>query len=234
LVGKFFSHSARWTSGHMGRVQTDIQGTLRSGRGSIEEDGGVHTSEASLNKFNHLSQYAINQVDTDLKKKNCLMRGLNDRLQHKMATCLDLNYSRVVSTALAVEAKNSRQGKTKRYGGEGSSQGSKKRTRLVIRLFNRNRSSPRPPTYPFKQPVFIRPTLAPAQNNQPGAPSARFPALPSSSSGFFNCGKSEHFIKDYPYPKQNKSTFQQTSGNATQGKGNVVDPPAGKNMKKTR
>jgi hypothetical protein len=42
-----------------------------------------------------------------LKKKNCLMRGLNDRLQHKMATCLDLNYSRVVSTALAVEAKNS-------------------------------------------------------------------------------------------------------------------------------
>jgi hypothetical protein len=33
-----------------------------------------------LNKFNHLSQYAIDQVDTDLKKKNCLMRGLNDRL----------------------------------------------------------------------------------------------------------------------------------------------------------
>jgi hypothetical protein len=28
-----------------------------------------------LNKFNHLSQYAIDQVDTDLKKKNCFMRG---------------------------------------------------------------------------------------------------------------------------------------------------------------
>jgi hypothetical protein len=26
-----------------------------------------------LNKFNHLSQYAIDQVNTDLKKKNCLM-----------------------------------------------------------------------------------------------------------------------------------------------------------------
>jgi hypothetical protein len=34
-----------------------------------------------LNKFNHLSQYAIDQVNTDLKKKNCFMRGLNDRLQ---------------------------------------------------------------------------------------------------------------------------------------------------------
>jgi hypothetical protein len=58
-----------------------------------------------LNKFNHLSQYAIDQVNTDLKKKN-FMRGLNDRLQRKMATCLDLTYSRAVSTALAVEAKN--------------------------------------------------------------------------------------------------------------------------------
>jgi hypothetical protein len=59
-----------------------------------------------LNKFNHLSQYAIDQVNIDLKKNNCFMRGLNDRLQQKMATCLDLTYSRVVSTALAVEAKN--------------------------------------------------------------------------------------------------------------------------------
>jgi hypothetical protein len=33
-----------------------------------------------LNKFNHLSQYAIDQVDMDLKKKNYFMRGLNDRL----------------------------------------------------------------------------------------------------------------------------------------------------------
>jgi hypothetical protein len=73
-----------------------------------------------LNKFNHLSQYAVDQVDTDLKKKNFFMRGLNDRLQRKMATFLDLTYSRAISTVLSVEAKNSGQGKTKRYGGEGS------------------------------------------------------------------------------------------------------------------
>jgi hypothetical protein len=186
-----------------------------------------------LNKFNHLSQYAIDQVDTDLKKKNCFMRGLNDRLQHKMATCLDLTYSRVVSTTLSVEANNSGQRKSKRYAGEGPSQGAEKRTRLVTRPFNPNRSSPRPPTYPFKQPVFIRPTSAPAQNNQPSAPGARFPALPSSSSGCFNCGKSGHFIKDCPYPKQSKSNFQQTSGNTNQRKGNMANPLAGKNMKKT-
>jgi hypothetical protein len=128
-----------------------------------------------------------------------------------MTTCVDLTYSRAVSTALSVEANNLGQGKTKRYGregGEGSSQGSEKWSRLVIRPFNPNRSFPRPPIYPFKQPVFIRPTPVPAQNNQPSAPGTRFLALPSSSSSFFNCGKSRHFIKDCPYPKQNKSNFQ--------------------------
>jgi hypothetical protein len=68
---------------------------------------------------------------------------------------------RAISTSLSVEAKNSGQGKTKRYGGDGSSQGFEKQSRLVIRPFNPNRSSPRPPTYPFQQPVFIRPTPAP-------------------------------------------------------------------------
>jgi hypothetical protein len=66
---------------------------------------GGDTVTQYLNKFNHLSQYAIDQVNTGLKKKNCFMRGLNDRLQRKMATCLDLSYSRAVNTALAVEAK---------------------------------------------------------------------------------------------------------------------------------
>jgi hypothetical protein len=161
-----------------------------------------------LNKFNHLSQYVIDQVNTDLKKNNCFMRGLNDRLQWKMATRLDLTYSRVVSTSLAVEAKNAGHEKSKGFGGENSNQGHEKRTRLVIRPFNQNCSSSRPPSYPFKQPVFIRPTATPAPTNQSSAPATRFPALPSSSTGCFNCGKFRHFIKDCPYPKQNKTNFQ--------------------------
>jgi hypothetical protein len=120
-----------------------------------------------LNKFNHLSQYAIDQVNTDLKKKNCFMRGLNDRLQRKMATCLYLTYNRAISTALVVEAKNTGQGKSKEFGGDRFNQGPEKRTRLVIRPFNQNRSSPRPPSYPFKQPVFICPATAPISINQP-------------------------------------------------------------------
>jgi hypothetical protein len=65
------------------------------------------------------------------------MRGLNDRLQRNMATCLDLSYSRAISTALAVEAKYAGPGKSKGSGGDRSNQGPKKRQRLVIRPFNK-------------------------------------------------------------------------------------------------
>jgi hypothetical protein len=79
---------------------------------------GGDTVMQYLKKFNHLSQYAIYQVNTDLNKKNCFMRGLNDQLQRKMATCLDLTYSRVVSPTLVVEAKNIGQEKSKGFGGD--------------------------------------------------------------------------------------------------------------------
>jgi hypothetical protein len=140
--------------------------------------------------------------------------------------------SRAVSTSLAVEAKNTRHGKSKGVGGERSNQGPEKRTRLVIRPFNQNRSSPLPPSYPFKQHVFIRPNTTPAPTNQPSAPGTRFPALPSSSTGCFNSGKSGHFIKDCPYLKQNKTNFQHNSGNSNQGKGNMASTSMGKNFRK--
>jgi hypothetical protein len=89
---------------------------------------GGDTVNQYLNKFNHLSQYAIDQVNNDLKKKkNCFMRGLNDRLQRKMATCIDLTYGRAVSTTLAVEAKYAGAGKSKGFGGDRPSQGPVKR-----------------------------------------------------------------------------------------------------------
>jgi hypothetical protein len=188
---------------------------------------GGDTVNQYLNKFNHLSQYAIDQVNTDLKNRNCFMRGLNDRLQRKMATCIDLTYGKAVSTALSVEAKYAGSGKNKGFGGEKSNQGQAKRQRFILRPSNQ--TPPRAPSFPFKQPIIIRPNKAPTAPSQSGAPGTRFPALPSSSTGCFNCGKSGHFIKDCPYPKQNQANNQQGSGNSLQSKGNVK----GKNFKKT-
>jgi hypothetical protein len=103
----------------------------------------------------------------------------------------------------------------------------------VIRPFNQNRSSTRPPSYPFKQPVFIGPATAPTSTTQLSAPGTCLPALSSSSNGCFNCGKSGHFIKDCPYPKRNNSNNQQNPGNSSQSKVNTTNNTAGKNMKKT-
>ena len=53
----------------------------------IKQEEFIHLKQGGdsvmqyLTKFNHLSQFAIDQVDMDLKKKNFFMRGLNDRLQ---------------------------------------------------------------------------------------------------------------------------------------------------------
>jgi hypothetical protein len=93
----------------------------------------------------------------------------------------------------------------------------------------------------FASPTFISIQAAriysshscPIPTNQSSASGTRFPALSSSSSGCFNCGKSGHFIKDCPYPKQNKSIFQQNSGKSNQGKGNTTNSSTGKNLKRT-
>jgi hypothetical protein len=146
-----------------------------------------------------------------------------------MATCIDLTYGKAVSTALSVEAKYTNSGKNKGFGGERPNQGQAKKQRFVIRPSSQNRTFSRPPSFPFKQPIIIRPNNTPTTPNQPGAPGTRFPALPSSSTGCFNCGKSGHFIKDCPYPRQNQSNAPQGSGKSAQPKGNAVE----KNTKKT-
>jgi hypothetical protein len=66
---------------------------------------GPHTVMQYLGKFNHLSQYAVDHVNTDVKKRDCFMRGLSFKLQKKMATCYDLTYNRAVSVPIAVEEK---------------------------------------------------------------------------------------------------------------------------------
>jgi hypothetical protein len=74
-------------------------------------------------------KYAIDQVNADLEKKNCFMRGLCDQPQRKMDVCLDLTFSHAVSMTISVEDKNQGHEKINRHeheGGEGSSRGPEK------------------------------------------------------------------------------------------------------------
>ena len=82
-----------------------------------------------------------------------------------MATCIDLTYGKAVSIALSVEAKYAGSGKNKGFGGEKPNQGQAKRQQFVIRPSSQNRSFSRPPSFPFKQPIIIRPNNAPTTPN---------------------------------------------------------------------
>ena len=66
---------------------------------------GDQTVMQYVGKFNHLSQYASEQVNTDAKKKRWFMRGLSTKLQTMMTTCTNVTYHEAVNIAIALEEK---------------------------------------------------------------------------------------------------------------------------------
>ena len=65
---------------------------------------GDQTVMQYVGKFNHLSQYAPEHVNTDAKKK-WFMRALNTKLQTMMTTCTNVTYHEAVNIAIASEEK---------------------------------------------------------------------------------------------------------------------------------
>ena len=66
---------------------------------------GDQTVMQYVGRFNHLSQYASEHVNTDAKKKKWFMRGLNTKLQTMMTACTNITYHEAVNIAIASEAK---------------------------------------------------------------------------------------------------------------------------------
>jgi hypothetical protein len=67
---------------------------------------GNQTFLQYVGKFNHLSQYAAEYVNTDAKKKSCFMRGLNTKIQAALVTCYNATYHEIVNVAIASEEKS--------------------------------------------------------------------------------------------------------------------------------
>jgi len=65
-------------------------------------------------KFNHLSQYATEHVNTDRKNKACFMRGLNTKLQTMMTTCQNATYYEAINIAITSEEKNRKHKESKK------------------------------------------------------------------------------------------------------------------------
>jgi hypothetical protein len=56
-----------------------------------------------VGRFNHLSQYAADQINSDRKKQACFMRGLNSKIRTMMTGCLNVTYHEAINIALSSE-----------------------------------------------------------------------------------------------------------------------------------
>jgi hypothetical protein len=54
-------------------------------------------------QFNHLAQYAPDQVDTDDKKKGCFMIGLSTKLQERMVLNTGGTFSEFISNVMITD-----------------------------------------------------------------------------------------------------------------------------------
>jgi TPP-dependent indolepyruvate ferredoxin oxidoreductase alpha subunit len=56
-----------------------------------------------VTKFNQLSRYALHKIDTDEKKQECLLNGLNDGLAYPLEARDFENFQGMVNKALVLE-----------------------------------------------------------------------------------------------------------------------------------
>ena len=99
-----------------------------------------------VGRFNYLSQYAKDQVNTDEKKKDCFLRGLDPKLQVMLLACTELPFSRLVSKAITAEEKyRQKQESKKKRMPMNSFGGNMKRQKIIYHPQNHVRFTPRPP-----------------------------------------------------------------------------------------
>jgi hypothetical protein len=164
---------------------------------------GNQTVLQYVDKFNHLSQYATEYVNTDSKKKNCFMRDLNTKIQTMMATYYNATYHEVVNVAIASEERSRihKESKKKKQVLSSSSGGIKKHQKFIYHPQNHFRPPYRPPQYQARPQTFIRPAATQQYPQQPNAPGIRNQSPLTHNFPCYNCGKPDHFSKDCPYPR---------------------------------
>ena len=109
-------------------------------------------------KFNHLSQYATEHVNTDRKKKACFMRGLNTKLQTMMTTCQNATYYEAVNIAIASEEKNTKHKEAKKKATSSSFFGrGQKHQRIIYHPQSHGHFPAQPPFHGSFPPLQYRP-----------------------------------------------------------------------------
>jgi hypothetical protein len=165
----------------------------------------LHQGDQSVYAYfklsNHLTQYALEQVDTDEKKKYHFMNGLSTKLQERLALNTDRTFLELVSNAVIVDDAICAHQKSKKKKAFSAPSGSASHKYRMV-----GASHHHPPQQHYHQLATCPP---PHQNIVPRAMAPPLTVMrpPLRKRGLVphtcdNCGRVGHFAKECMVPRQ--------------------------------
>jgi len=170
------------------------------------QQGGMSVVQY-IARFNHLSQYAREHINTDEKKKDCFIRGLNTKLKSMLTTCVGTSFHQFVDIAIDTEEQHCQHKESKKKKIIAANPGGQlKRQRVIYHPVNHSRFPQRPTSFQARPQTVVRPAMVQSYPQQRNVPNIRPPA-PQNSNACFNCGKPGHYSNVCPYPKQQRALW---------------------------
>jgi hypothetical protein len=185
---------------------------------------GSNTVLQYAQTFNHLCQYAGYHADNDAKKQDHFCRGLNTKLKERLNLIRANNFSELVNMALTQEdCIMAHRAEKKRKTPTGPSSAQSPRYRVIpntqIRAPQRSAPFGRLVFRPPQQQGRYRLPVPPQQPQQSGLrPNVQQVPQKGSNYRCFNCGSTDHFIRDCPRPKKPNQGQNSSQGNQNKGK----------------
>jgi hypothetical protein len=191
------------------------------------KQGGMSVPEY-LDKFTTWGRYAPNDIDTDEKKRERFLNGLQEELQTYLVAVHYPDLEAMVDAAIMVEDKNkaTRESRKRKMMIQGGPSGQRSRSLPPSRVApppQRFASQAPRPNNPNRQYSSNRP----AGGNPSGGNRNTFnPANRSQGSGCYTCGQPGHFSKECLLKKPTAPSLSVPRPNQGQGRG-----PTGKSQK---